>query len=193
MAPWVIIRQCQLPIYPRRATLTSNSAEIVQQVQQDFPALVVYVTGAEARGQTVDTVEVTLFRRLRAPSTSSGNKRGSAARAPTSASRRLSWSDGATVWCHRRHGAQARRWRAVGGTAKPESPQPPPQRGDAPGEARPRLALNAVSGLASWEGRRRVLNLSTAIGPARMMVSRAKAHSARVRCRDPPVQVRTAS
>jgi hypothetical protein len=51
IAPWVIIRQCQLPTYPRRATMTSNSDEIVQQVQQAFQALVAYVTGAEARGR----------------------------------------------------------------------------------------------------------------------------------------------
>jgi hypothetical protein len=44
--------------------MTSNSDEIVQQVQQDFHALVAYVTGAEARGQTAYTVELTLFRRL---------------------------------------------------------------------------------------------------------------------------------
>jgi hypothetical protein len=43
--------------------------------------------------------------------------------------------------------------------------------------------LNAASGLVSWEGRRLFLNISTAIVPARMMVSRAKAHIARVRCR----------
>jgi hypothetical protein len=46
--------------------MTSNSQEIVQPVQHDFPALVVYVTGPAARGQTVYAVEVTLFRRLRA-------------------------------------------------------------------------------------------------------------------------------
>jgi len=44
--------------------MTSNSGEIVQRVQQDFQALVAYVTGAEARGQTAYTVELTLFRRL---------------------------------------------------------------------------------------------------------------------------------
>lgn len=44
--------------------MTSNSDVIVQQVQQDFQALVAYVTGAEARGQTAYTVELTLFRRL---------------------------------------------------------------------------------------------------------------------------------
>jgi hypothetical protein len=44
--------------------MTSNSDEIVQQVQQAFQALVAYVTGAEARGQTAYTVELTLFRRL---------------------------------------------------------------------------------------------------------------------------------
>jgi FMN phosphatase YigB (HAD superfamily) len=32
IAPWVIIRQCQLPTNPRRATMTSNSAEVIQHV-----------------------------------------------------------------------------------------------------------------------------------------------------------------
>jgi hypothetical protein len=44
--------------------MTSNSDEIVPQVQQDFQALVAYVTGADARTQTAYTVELTLFRRL---------------------------------------------------------------------------------------------------------------------------------
>jgi hypothetical protein len=44
--------------------MTSNSEEIVQQVQHDFQALVAYVTGANARAQTAYTVELTLFRRL---------------------------------------------------------------------------------------------------------------------------------
>ena len=74
-----------------------------------------------------------------------------------------------------------------------QSPQPPPQCGDAQGEARPRLALNAVSALVSWEGRRLFLHTSTALVPARMMVSRAQAHRARVLGRYPPVQVRTSS
>jgi hypothetical protein len=44
--------------------MTSNSDDIVQQVQQDFQILVAYVTGADARGQSAYTVEVTLCRRL---------------------------------------------------------------------------------------------------------------------------------
>jgi hypothetical protein len=44
--------------------MTSNSEEIVQQVQHDFQALVAYMTGADARAQTAYTVELTLFRRL---------------------------------------------------------------------------------------------------------------------------------
>lgn len=44
--------------------MTSNSDQIVQQVQHDFHALVAYVTGADARAQTAYTVELTLFRRL---------------------------------------------------------------------------------------------------------------------------------
>jgi hypothetical protein len=44
--------------------MTSNSEEIVQQVQHDFQTLVAYMTGADARAQTAYTVELTLFRRL---------------------------------------------------------------------------------------------------------------------------------
>jgi len=44
--------------------MTSNSQEIVQQVQHDFQALVAYVTGPAARVQTAYAVELTLFRRL---------------------------------------------------------------------------------------------------------------------------------
>jgi len=44
--------------------MASNSNQIVQYVQQDFQALVAYVTGPEARVQTAYTVELTLFRRL---------------------------------------------------------------------------------------------------------------------------------
>jgi hypothetical protein len=43
--------------------MTSNSDEIVQPVQQGFPALVAYVTGADAQTQTADTVELPLLRR----------------------------------------------------------------------------------------------------------------------------------
>jgi hypothetical protein len=44
--------------------MASNSDEIVQQVQDDFQNLLAYVTGPDARAQTVYTVELTLFRRL---------------------------------------------------------------------------------------------------------------------------------
>jgi len=44
--------------------MTSNSAEIVPQVQHDFQALVAYVSSANARAQTASTVALTLFRRL---------------------------------------------------------------------------------------------------------------------------------
>src|SRR6266487_2527592 len=62
--PWVIIRQCHPPAHERRFPMASNSNQIVQYVQQDFQALVAYVTGPEARVQTAYTVELTLFRRL---------------------------------------------------------------------------------------------------------------------------------
>jgi hypothetical protein len=44
--------------------MTSNSAEIVQQVQHDFQNLLGYIMGPDARAQTAYTVELTLFRRL---------------------------------------------------------------------------------------------------------------------------------
>jgi hypothetical protein len=44
--------------------MTSNPEPIVQQVQGEFQNLLAYVTGPEARLQTADTVELTLFRRL---------------------------------------------------------------------------------------------------------------------------------
>jgi hypothetical protein len=72
-------------------------------------------------------------------------------------------------------------------------PEPPSPCGAAPREARPRLAWNAASGCASDGGCRRFLQASPVIVPARMLVSRAKAHSASVRCRYQPVQLRTAS
>jgi hypothetical protein len=43
--------------------MASNSDQIGQPVPHDFQALVAYVTGPEARGQTADTVELTRFRR----------------------------------------------------------------------------------------------------------------------------------
>src|SRR4029453_15091897 len=72
-----------------------------------------------------------------------------------------------------------------------QSPQQPTPLGDAQREERPRPALNAASGLTSRGGHRLFLNASTAIGPARMIVSRANAHMARVIGRYQPVQVRT--
>jgi hypothetical protein len=44
--------------------MTSNPEPIVQQLQHEFQNLLVYVTGPDARSQTVYTVELTLFRRL---------------------------------------------------------------------------------------------------------------------------------
>jgi hypothetical protein len=44
--------------------MTSNSEEILQQVQLDFQALVTNITSSEARSQTAYTVELTLFLRL---------------------------------------------------------------------------------------------------------------------------------
>jgi len=48
----------------RSIAVPSNAAPIVQQVQQDFQALLAYLTGPAAQTQTAYTVEVTLFRRL---------------------------------------------------------------------------------------------------------------------------------
>jgi hypothetical protein len=44
--------------------MTSNPESIVQQLQDDFQNLLVYITGPDARAQTAYTVELTLFRRL---------------------------------------------------------------------------------------------------------------------------------
>jgi hypothetical protein len=48
----------------RSIAVPSNAAPIVQQVQQDFQALLAYITGPQAQSQTAYTVELTLFRRL---------------------------------------------------------------------------------------------------------------------------------
>jgi hypothetical protein len=72
-----------------------------------------------------------------------------------------------------------------------QPPQEPPNLGHAQREARPRLALNAVSGLTSGGGGRLFFNCSSAMAPARKMVSRARAHIASVICRYHPVQLRT--
>jgi hypothetical protein len=52
IASWIIIGPCHLPAQTRRAAMTSNSQDIVQQVQPEFHALVAYVTGPAARVQT---------------------------------------------------------------------------------------------------------------------------------------------
>lgn len=44
--------------------MASNRDLIVQHIQQDFQALLAYVTGPDAQTQTAYTVELTLFRRL---------------------------------------------------------------------------------------------------------------------------------
>jgi len=44
--------------------MTPNAATSVQQIQQDFQALIAYVTGPETRAASAYTVELTLFRRL---------------------------------------------------------------------------------------------------------------------------------
>ena len=44
--------------------MTSNVDLSVQQIQQDFQALIAYVTGPDTRTATAYTVELTLFRRL---------------------------------------------------------------------------------------------------------------------------------
>jgi len=44
--------------------MTSNIDLSVQQIQQDFQALITYVTGPDTRTATAYTVELTLFRRL---------------------------------------------------------------------------------------------------------------------------------
>src|SRR5918999_4468493 len=57
-------RSSPAPMRHRRCAMTSNPESIVQQVQHEFPNLLAYVTGPEARSQTASTVELTLFRRL---------------------------------------------------------------------------------------------------------------------------------
>jgi hypothetical protein len=44
--------------------MSSNSAQIVQQIHHDFKDLVEYVTGEASRSRTAHEVELTLFRRL---------------------------------------------------------------------------------------------------------------------------------
>src|SRR5262245_17691656 len=59
-----IMRVSHQPLYPTRCLMTSNVPPIVQQIQQEFQALLTYVSGPEAHTQTAYTLEVTLFRRL---------------------------------------------------------------------------------------------------------------------------------
>jgi hypothetical protein len=61
---WSIMRKNHQPLLPKRCQMTSNVSPIVQQIQQDFQALLTYVSGPQAHTQTAYTVEVTLFRRL---------------------------------------------------------------------------------------------------------------------------------
>jgi hypothetical protein len=61
---WGIMRKNHQPQLPRRCLMTSNVSPIVQQIQQDFQALLTYVSGPAAHAQTAYTVELTLFRRL---------------------------------------------------------------------------------------------------------------------------------
>ena len=59
-----IMRKNHQPLLPTRCQMTSNMSAIVQQIQQDFQALLTFVSGPEAHTQTAYTVELTLFRRL---------------------------------------------------------------------------------------------------------------------------------
>ncbi len=61
---WSIMRKNHRPLLLMRCLMTSNVSPIVQQIQQDFQALLTYVSGPEAHAQTAYTVELTLFRRL---------------------------------------------------------------------------------------------------------------------------------
>jgi hypothetical protein len=44
--------------------MSSDSAQIVQQIHREFQELVEYVTGDESQSRTAYEVELTLFRRL---------------------------------------------------------------------------------------------------------------------------------
>jgi hypothetical protein len=48
----------------RSIAMPSNATPIVQQVQQDFQALIAYISGPDAHTQTAYTIEVMLFRKL---------------------------------------------------------------------------------------------------------------------------------
>src|ERR687884_436915 len=74
-----------------------------------------------------------------------------------------------------------------------QAPQEPPNLLDTQREVSPRVVLHAARRLRSWRDGRRFLTASTAMAPARTTTNRAKAHMASVRCRDQPVQLRTAS
>src|SRR5262249_56341572 len=62
--PWSIMQKNHHLQLLTRCLMTSNVSPIVQQIQQEFQALLTYVSGPEAHTQTAYTVEVTLFRRL---------------------------------------------------------------------------------------------------------------------------------
>jgi len=64
IARWVILWQHHPPQGPRRRAMTLNVDMSVQQIQQDFQALVAYVTGPDTRMASAYTVELTLFRHL---------------------------------------------------------------------------------------------------------------------------------
>lgn len=74
---------------------------------------------------------------------------------------------------------------------QPQAPQEPPKLLYAQRDGSPRLALNAARLRRSWEDSRLFLNASTAMAPARKVVSRASAYMARVIWRYQPVQLRT--
>src|SRR5437868_10509840 len=59
-----IIGQYHPPCYQRSWLMASNRDLIVQHIQQDFQALLAYVSGPQAQTQNAYTVELTLFRRL---------------------------------------------------------------------------------------------------------------------------------
>jgi hypothetical protein len=61
---WGIMRKNHHPLLPTRCLMTSSVSPIVQQIQQDFQALLAFVSGPQAHTQTAYTVELTLFRRL---------------------------------------------------------------------------------------------------------------------------------
>src|SRR5262245_23180422 len=59
-----IIGRANHRLSDRSIAVPPNAMPIVQQVQQDFQALIAYITGPDAQAQTAYTVELMLFRRL---------------------------------------------------------------------------------------------------------------------------------